>query len=58
MVDHMSRICFKYTVKEMFSPLDCTILLEQDFRSTNLETPYLVEVTGFLSTVNSRITQQ
>ena len=56
--NHISSICFRTTVKEVFSPLDCAKLLEQDFRSTDTETPYSVEDTRFLAIVNSRIRQQ
>ena len=55
---HISSIYFRTTVKEVFSPLDCAKLLEQDFRSTDTETSYSVEDTRFLAIVNSRIRQQ
>ncbi len=55
---HFSSICFRSSVKEVMSPTDCCRLLEQDFKSTDSESPYSVEDTRFLSIVSKQIRQQ
>ena len=57
-VDHHSSVCFRTSIKEVFSTVDCGNLLEQDFSNIKVDTPYSVDDTRFLSILSKNIRQQ